>query len=108
MAALVERQDNEIFNSSYRMNIMNKTEVLKRLSVICLIPVVPADAPEQALRAMNAIKAGGVDIVEVTMTVPGAVELIRQFAGSFGDEVLIGAGTVLTPQAANDCINAGA
>src|SRR5262249_27315852 len=61
-----------------------------------------------AMRAINAIKAGGVDIVEVTMTVPGAVELIRQFAGSFGDEVLIGAGTVLTPQAANDCINAGA
>ena len=90
------------------MIIMNKTEVLKRLRVTGLIPVVRADSPEQAMRAINAIKAGGVDIVEVTMTVPGAVELIRQLAGSFGDEVLIGAGTVLTPQAANDCINAGA
>jgi len=90
------------------MIIMNKTEVLKRLRVTGLIPVVRAQSAEQAMRAVNAIKAGGVDIVEVTMTVPGAVDLIRRLAGSFSDEVLVGAGTVLTPQVASECIDAGA
>jgi 2-dehydro-3-deoxyphosphogluconate aldolase/(4S)-4-hydroxy-2-oxoglutarate aldolase len=87
---------------------MNKTEVLKRIRDLGLIPVVRAESAEQAMRAVEAIKAGGVDVLEVTMTVPGAIGVIKQLTSSFGDEVLIGAGTVLDPETARACIQAGA
>jgi 2-dehydro-3-deoxyphosphogluconate aldolase/(4S)-4-hydroxy-2-oxoglutarate aldolase len=87
---------------------MAKAEVMQRLRDTGIIPVVRAESAEQAMRAVDAVKAGGVDIVEVTMTVPGAVRLIEQLANCYGHEVLIGAGTVLDPQSARDCIQAGA
>lgn len=52
--------------------------------------------------------AGAITTIEVTMTVPGAIELIKELCGSYGSEVLIGAGTVLDADTARDCINAGA
>jgi len=52
--------------------------------------------------------AGGVPIVEVTMTVPGAVKVIAQLSKSMGQEVLIGAGTVLDSEDARRCLDAGA
>ena len=87
---------------------MNKAEVLKRLRETGVIPVVRAESADQAMRAINAVKAGGVDIVEVTMTVPGAIPLIKQLGETYGEEVLIGAGTVLDPDTARLCIEAGA
>jgi 2-dehydro-3-deoxyphosphogluconate aldolase/(4S)-4-hydroxy-2-oxoglutarate aldolase len=87
---------------------MNKAEVMQRLRATGIIPVVRAESAEQAMRAVDAIKAGGVDIVEVTMTVPGAVRLIEQLVSRCGHEVLIGAGTVLDPKTALDCIHSGA
>ncbi len=87
---------------------MNKTEVLRRIRDLGLIPVVRAESAELAMRAVAAIKAGGVDVLEVTMTVPGAIGVIEQLTSSFGDEVLVGAGTVLDPETARACIQAGA
>ena len=87
---------------------MTKAEVMQRLRDTGIIPVVRAESAEQAMRAVDAVKAGGVEIVEVTMTVPGAVQLIEQLADRYGHEALIGAGTVLDPQSARDCIQAGA
>lgn len=87
---------------------MNKTEVLQRIKAIGLIPVVRAESAAQAMRAVAAIKAGGVDVLEVTMTVPGAIGVIKQLTSSFGDEVLVGAGTVLDPETARACLQAGA
>ncbi len=60
------------------------------------------------MRAVAAIKAGGVTVLEVTMTVPGAVRVIEQLAAAHGDEAVIGAGTVLDPETAHECIEAGA
>ena len=57
---------------------------------------------------VEAIKAGGVSLLEITMTVPGAVQVIEQLTARFGDETVVGAGTVLDPQAAQACISAGA
>ena len=57
--------------------------------------MVRAESAAQAMAAAEAVCAGGVPIVEVTMTVPGAVEVIAQLSKSMGREVLIGAGTVL-------------
>jgi 2-dehydro-3-deoxyphosphogluconate aldolase/(4S)-4-hydroxy-2-oxoglutarate aldolase len=87
---------------------MNKTDVLKRIRDTGLIPVVRAESADQAMRAVEAIKAGGVDVLEVTMTVPGAIRLIEQLAKAYGGEALIGAGTVLDPEIARACIQAGA
>src|SRR6266436_1297684 len=87
---------------------MNKTEVLRRIRDMGLIPVVRAESADQAMHAVAALMAGGLDVLEVTMTVPGAVEVIQSLAEGSGDKTLIGAGTVLDPQTAQACIQAGA
>ena len=87
---------------------MNKTDVLQRIRDTGLIPVVRAESADLAMRAVEAIKAGGVSVLEVTMTVPGAIGVIKQLTAAFGDEALIGAGTVLDPETARACIQAGA
>jgi 2-dehydro-3-deoxyphosphogluconate aldolase/(4S)-4-hydroxy-2-oxoglutarate aldolase len=87
---------------------MNKTEVLRRIRDTGLIPVVRAESSDMAIRAVAALKAGGLNVLEVTMTVPGAIEVIRLLAAEYGDETLIGAGTVLDPETAQACIQAGA
>lgn len=73
-----------------------------------MVPVVRAKSAKQAQFAAEAVSAGGVPIVEITMTVPGAVELIAQLAKSAGSEILIGAGTVLDAETARRCLDAGA
>jgi 2-dehydro-3-deoxyphosphogluconate aldolase / (4S)-4-hydroxy-2-oxoglutarate aldolase len=87
---------------------MNKSQVIKRLVEIGVIPVVRAASSAEALQAVAAIKAGGVPIVEITMTVPGAVDVIKEVASREGTEVLVGAGTVLDAETARACILAGA
>ena len=86
---------------------MNKSEVLQRIHDTGLIPVVRAESAELAVRAVEAINAGGVDVLEVTMTVPAAIGVIEQLTTMFG-EALIGAGTVLDQETADRCIQAGA
>lgn len=75
---------------------------------IGVVPVVRASSAKQARRAAEAVCAGGIPIVEVTMTVPGAIEVITELSKSMGSDVLIGAGTVLDADTAQRCINAGA
>ena len=87
---------------------MTKSEAIKRVLEIGIIPVVRAESAAQALAAAEAVCAGGVPIVEVTMTVPGALEVIAQLSKSVGQEVLIGAGTVLDAENARRCLDAGA
>jgi 2-dehydro-3-deoxyphosphogluconate aldolase/(4S)-4-hydroxy-2-oxoglutarate aldolase len=87
---------------------MNKQDVANRITEIGIVPVVRASSPKQALLAAEAVCAGGIPIVEVTMTVPGAVEVIAELGKSMGSDVLIGAGTVLDAETAQSCIDAGA
>jgi 2-dehydro-3-deoxyphosphogluconate aldolase / (4S)-4-hydroxy-2-oxoglutarate aldolase len=87
---------------------MNKQQVRDRIVEIGIIPVVRASSSEEALLAAEAVCAGGIPIVEITMTVPGAVEVIRQLKKSALENVLIGAGTVLDAETARRCIDAGA
>jgi 2-dehydro-3-deoxyphosphogluconate aldolase / (4S)-4-hydroxy-2-oxoglutarate aldolase len=87
---------------------MTKDEVLHRIIEIGIVPVVRASNSKQALLAAEAVCAGGISIVEVTMTVPGAIEVIGELARTVGDSVLIGAGTVLDAETAQECISAGA
>jgi 2-dehydro-3-deoxyphosphogluconate aldolase/(4S)-4-hydroxy-2-oxoglutarate aldolase len=87
---------------------MTKQEVANRIVEIGIVPVIRASSPKHALQAAEAVCAGGIPIVEVTMTVPGAIEVIAQLSKSIGSEVLIGVGTVLDAETAERCINVGA
>jgi 2-dehydro-3-deoxyphosphogluconate aldolase / (4S)-4-hydroxy-2-oxoglutarate aldolase len=87
---------------------MDKQEVRERIMEIGIIPVVRASSAGEACIAAEAVHKGGIPIVEITMTVPGAVELIRELVKNCGSEVLIGAGTVLSAEAARRCMDAGA
>ncbi len=86
---------------------MSRTDVLQRMRSTGLVPVLRADSERQAAALIEAMVAGGVDVVEVTMTVPGAVPLLRQLTRERPD-LLIGAGTVLDPETARICILEGA
>ena len=87
---------------------MNKQDVLARIREVGLIPVIRAESKEEAGLAIEAIRAGGVPILEITMTVPGALRLIEAVTISYGQDVVVGAGTVLDPETARACILAGA
>ena len=73
-----------------------------------MIPVVRATSADEAMRAIDAIREGGISILEITMTVPGAVKLIEEVSVRYGKDALVGAGTVLDDKTATACISAGA
>jgi 2-dehydro-3-deoxyphosphogluconate aldolase / (4S)-4-hydroxy-2-oxoglutarate aldolase len=82
--------------------------VLERIRAIGIMPVVRASSADAALEVVDAIRAGGIDVLEITLTVPGAVQVIAELAKRIGGEALIGAGTVLDADAARACVDAGA
>jgi 2-dehydro-3-deoxyphosphogluconate aldolase/(4S)-4-hydroxy-2-oxoglutarate aldolase len=86
---------------------MDKTAVLLKLKEIGLVPVLRAESVEQAMALAGAIADGGVTVLEVTMTVPGAMRVMRRLAEERPD-ILIGAGTVLDAETARMCILEGA
>jgi 2-dehydro-3-deoxyphosphogluconate aldolase / (4S)-4-hydroxy-2-oxoglutarate aldolase len=86
---------------------MEKAAVLAELQKVGLVPVLRADSVQQALEFADAIANGGVTVFEVTMTVPGALQVMRILAEQRPD-ILIGAGTVLDPETARICILEGA
>ncbi len=75
---------------------------------IGLIPVIRADSSDIAMRAVDAIRQGGISVLEITMTVPGAIRIIEDVARRFGSDAIVGAGTVLDSETARACILAGA
>lgn len=87
---------------------MNRQDVLRLINEVGVVPVVRAASPEEAIQVIEAIKIGGLSILEVTMTVPHAVKVIEEVVNRYGDEVVVGAGTVLDPETARACILAGA
>jgi 2-dehydro-3-deoxyphosphogluconate aldolase/(4S)-4-hydroxy-2-oxoglutarate aldolase len=87
---------------------MTVDEVIRRIGEVGIIPVVRAATVEDATRAVEAIHTGGIPIVEITLTIPNAVAVIRHVARHYGSKVLIGAGTVTTAQEAEACMAAGA
>ncbi len=87
---------------------MDKHQVREKILDVGIIPVVRAASARDAQAAAEAVYAGGISIVEITMTVPGAVEVIRELTRNCSPDVLIGAGTVLNVDAARQCLDAGA
>jgi 2-dehydro-3-deoxyphosphogluconate aldolase/(4S)-4-hydroxy-2-oxoglutarate aldolase len=87
---------------------MTSEQILKRIGEVGIVPVVRASSSQHALDAVEAIEAGGIPIVEITMTVPNAISTIRQVVASCGDRVLVGAGTICNANQARESIDAGA
>jgi len=87
---------------------MTVADAIHRIEQIGVVPVVRAGSLDEARRAVDAICAGGIPIVEITMTVPDAPAMIREVVQQYGDKVLVGAGTVVNAVQAEMCLDAGA
>jgi len=87
---------------------MSRRETIERIERLGLVPVVRAPSAAVALRAARAVFAGGIDVLEITMTVPDALDVLRQLASELKGRVILGAGTVLDADTARACIAAGA
>jgi len=87
---------------------MTRDQVKTRIIEIGILPVIRAASADQGMRAAEAVHRGGIPVVEMTMTVPGAIDAIAQLSKTMGSEILIGAGTVLDAETAQQCLDAGA
>lgn len=88
---------------------MRREEVLKNIIDAGVVAVVRGDSKEQGLKIVDAVSRGGIKIMELTMTVPNPVELIKEVAEKYKNtDVIVGAGTVLDSETARACILAGA
>ncbi len=85
-----------------------KQEVLAALRDGGIVPVIRADSADTALRIVDALVAGGIRTLEITMTVPDAIGAIKAVADRFGSSVLLGAGTVTSRALAEGSLDAGA
>ena len=88
--------------------MVSRTDILQRILEKKAIAVIRMTDVARLMRVIEAIRAGGIECVEITMTVPGAVDVIRDVSQSIGDEALIGAGTILDAETARQAIEAGA
>jgi 2-dehydro-3-deoxyphosphogluconate aldolase / (4S)-4-hydroxy-2-oxoglutarate aldolase len=89
------------------LQTFKRENVLEKLTTYKIVPVIRADSQEIALDAVTTLQAAGFQTAEITMTVPGAIELIKQFS-KLESMLLIGAGTVTNLKNAEECISAGA
>ena len=85
-----------------------KENALARIREVGLIPIVRTPSTDDAFRAAEAILSAGIGIAEITMTVPDALRVLERVAKRFGDQVLLGAGTILDGKACEAAIAAGA
>lgn len=85
-----------------------KQQVLATLREGGIVPVIRADSADTALRIVDALIAGGIRTLEITMTVPDAIGAIKAVAERFGSSVLLGAGTVTSRALAEGSLDAGA
>jgi len=86
----------------------DKQQVLDGIIECGIVAVVRGKSDDLILKAIRAALDGGVSVIEVAFTVPNALEIIRKLASELGDDVILGAGTVLTPEAAVNAVEAGA
>ncbi len=87
---------------------MTKDQVLSFIVETGIVPVIRTSSAEAAIRAIEAIYQGGIRAAEITMTVPGAVRALERAADTFGERLVLGAGTVLDAETARSCMLAGA
>ncbi len=86
----------------------SKQKALDLIRQLGVVSIVRVSSTEDAPRAVEAIVAGGLNVVEITMTVPNALRVLERVAGQMGDKVLIGGGTVLDPESCRAALLSGA
>jgi len=87
---------------------MTKSEIIQRLLDPGIIAIIRADSSEQLVEAAAALLEGGVPAMEVTMTTPNALEVISTVTRKFGNEILMGVGSVIDPKTVYAAVAAGA
>lgn len=87
---------------------MEKREVINRMVSEGLIPVIRVASVTEAMDVADAIKAGGVTLIEITMSVPGALDAIKELAKKYKDDIIMGAGTILDTETGRAALLAGA
>lgn len=87
---------------------MNKKTVIEKIRQVKVMPVVRAESENQVTAVVEALLKGGINVLEITMTIPNAVQVIKGLSERLGNSALIGAGTVLDAEIAQRCFEAGA
>jgi 2-dehydro-3-deoxyphosphogluconate aldolase/(4S)-4-hydroxy-2-oxoglutarate aldolase len=87
---------------------MEKRIIFERMISEGLIPVIRVTSAQEAIDVADAIKEGGVSFIEITMSVQGAIDVIKELTEKYKDEIIMGAGTVLDPETARAALLAGA
>ena len=87
---------------------MTKLEQMQRIETSGIVAIIRANSSNELIKTAEAIKNGGVDVIEITMTTPGALGVITEVSDHLGDEVLIGVGSVLDAETARVAMLAGA
>jgi 2-dehydro-3-deoxyphosphogluconate aldolase/(4S)-4-hydroxy-2-oxoglutarate aldolase len=87
---------------------MDRNEMLKRMTESGVVGVIRTPTPDMALKAVEAVMAGGMNVVEIAFTVPDAVAVLRHVAKSVGKDVILGAGTITDAEKAKAAVGAGA
>jgi 2-dehydro-3-deoxyphosphogluconate aldolase/(4S)-4-hydroxy-2-oxoglutarate aldolase len=87
---------------------MEKREVFNRMTSEGLIPVIRVSSAKEAIDVADAIKEGGGTLIEITMSVPGAIDTIKELTQKYKDEIIMGAGTILDPETGRAALLAGA
>jgi len=87
---------------------MEKREVFNKMISEGLIPVIRVASASEAIDVANAIREGGVSLIEITMSVQGAIDVIKELTQQYKDEIIMGAGTVLDTETGRAALLAGA
>ena len=83
---------------------MTKTQILQKMVNPGVIAVIRADSSDQLVEVARALQAGGVTAMEITMTTPNAIEVIKAVTETLGSRVLMGVGTVLDTETCRPCL----
>lgn len=87
---------------------MTKLEQMQQIEACGIVAIIRANSADELIEAAAAIHAGGVDVIEVTMTTPNALQVINDVSSTYGDKVLVGAGSVLDAETARAVMLSGA
>ncbi len=88
--------------------MMEKRDVFNRMVTEGLIPVIRVASAAEAVDVADALKEGGVTVIEITMSVPGALDTIKDLTRKYKDDIIMGAGTILDPETGRAALLAGA
>jgi len=103
-----DETETSLHSSRPARKLMNKEMQLRRVLEGGIVAVIRSPDSQQLVEVARALADGGVNVVEITMSVPHALDVLRQVRQALGDRILLGAGTILDPETARAALLAGA